>query len=288
MKKKTGCLLVLLVGFAVLIVAVVISIRGDLRCFESNSEAILTDLKTHLENNDWDYVVTEGEKYTLSENKELIDLVNLAKSDKKLAETSKRAKVIVDELSQKPTPEPSRLLPGIQSFLKTHSEFGTPTTTQDIPNWTEGKRQRIQFTSGRNLLFYLKDGVVVTVFEDNSEGDRKKIWTSYSGTAEYMKDTSQKSTGAIPQYTIISAINLVAGGKFADVLVPSLTRETPRDTRSEIAFAIRKKEGLRCLSMYSTREACKASYSSSYAEQHPDASNGYLGGISMNTGKFED
>jgi hypothetical protein len=71
-------------------------------------------------------------------------------------------------------------------------------------------------------------------------------------------------------------------------MIPSLTRETPRDTRSKIAFAIRKKEGLRCLSMYSTREACKASYSSSYAKQHPNASNGYLGGISMNTGKFED
>jgi len=180
------------------------------------------------------------------------------------------------------------VLSGIQAFLTKHKEYGSPTGTQSVPDWAKGKRQRVQFTTGRNLLFYLKDGVVVTVYEDDSRGDRKKIWNSYSGTAEYMKDVSRKPAGSIPEYTVISAISLLAGGKQADVLIPSLTRQTPRDTRSRIAFAILKKEGLRCLSMFSTREACKAAYSDSFAKQHPDASDGYLGGISMNTGKFED
>jgi len=180
------------------------------------------------------------------------------------------------------------ILSGIQAFLTKHKEYGSPTGTQSVPDWAKGKRQRVQFTTGRNLLFYLKDGVVVTVYEDDSRGDRKKIWNSYSGTAEYMKDVSRKPAGSIPEYTVISAISLLAGGKQADVLIPSLTRQTPRDTRSRIAFAILKKEGLRCLSMFSTREACKAAYSDSFAKQHPDASDDYLGGISMNTGTFED
>jgi len=40
--------------------------------------------------------------------------------------------------------------------------------------------------------------------------------------------------------------------------------------------------------MYSTREAYKAFYSSSFAEQHPEASNGFLGSISMWSGEFSD
>lgn len=182
----------------------------------------------------------------------------------------------------------SDVLPGIQEFLAKHKEFGSPIRTQSVPDWAKGKRQRIQFTSGRNLLFYLQNGQVVTVYEDTRTDGRKKIWDSYSsGTAEYAKNVSKSGKGVIPDYTVISAINLLAGGKHADVLVPSLSRNTPHSTRKEVAFAILKKEGLKSLSMYSTREAYKADYSSSFAQQHPHASNGRLGSISMD-GIFSD
>ena len=70
----------------------------------------------------------------------------------------------------------SDILPGIQTFLTKHMEFGTPSGTESMPDWWQGKRQRIQFTSGRNLLFYLKDGRVVSVYEDTKTESRKRIW----------------------------------------------------------------------------------------------------------------
>lgn len=73
----------------------------------------------------------------------------------------------------KPLPQ---MLPGIRNFLDRHSEFGEPIGTQAIPDWAQGKRQRVQFSSGRNLLFYLNDGVVTTVFENSST----KIWGAYA------------------------------------------------------------------------------------------------------------
>ena len=182
----------------------------------------------------------------------------------------------------------SNVLSGIQTFLADHQEFGSPRSTQSVPDWEKGKRQRIQFTSGRNLLFYLQNGKVITVYEDTETEGRKKIWGIYSsGDAEYAKDVSRQAEGVIPDYTVISAINLLAGGRHADIMITSLSRSTPLKKRSKVAFAILKKEGLKSLAVYSTQEAYKADYSYSFAEQHPEASKGYLGSISTE-GNFND
>lgn len=71
---------------------------------------------------------------------------------------------------------PSDLLPGIRAFLNGHKEFGKPTGTTTIPDWAQGKRQRVQFDTGRDLLFYLKSGQVSTVWEDHPELGRRKVW----------------------------------------------------------------------------------------------------------------
>ena len=85
-------------------------------------------------------------------------------------------------------PGPS-LMPEVAAFLNSHHEFGTPTSTQDVPNWAEGKRQRVNFDSGRSLLFYMKDGEVVTVYENHPSEGRKKVW------GEYAKDSKKGRTG---------------------------------------------------------------------------------------------
>ncbi len=182
----------------------------------------------------------------------------------------------------------SNVLPGIETYLVEHREFGSPSSTQSLSDWEKGKRQRIQFTSGRNLLFYLQNGKVITVYEDTETEGRKKIWGIYSsGDAEYAKDVSRQAEGEIPDYTMISAINLLAGGRHADILIPSLSRSTPLETRSNVAFAILEKEGLKSLAIYSTQDAYNADYSFSFAEQHPEAHNGYLGSITTE-GNFDD
>ena len=181
----------------------------------------------------------------------------------------------------------TEILQGIQEFLAEHPEFGSATTTESVPDWAQGKRHRVRFTNGRNLLFYLKDGKIVTVYEwSDTEGRKKILGGAY--TAEYARDVDRQSEGELPDYTGIKAINLLAGGKNADILVPRFSANTPRATRKKVAFATLKKEGLRSLSMYSTRKAYKADYSSSFAEEHPKASNGFLGSISMHSGEFSD
>ena len=53
---------------------------------------------------------------------------------------------------------------------------GKPLKAQEMPDWREGKRQRVDLDSGRNLLFYLKDGAVSAVYEDLPDSGRTKIW----------------------------------------------------------------------------------------------------------------
>lgn len=74
---------------------------------------------------------------------------------------------------------PSDLRPEIATFVSQHPEFGKPTGTQSIDDWAQGARQRVDFDSGRNLLFYMKDGQVVTVYEDGTDG-RNKVWGEFA------------------------------------------------------------------------------------------------------------
>jgi len=59
------------------------------------------------------------------------------------------------------------VLPGIRSFLQHHPEYGSPTSVQNIPNWANGQRQRVRFSTGKSLLFYLEQGRVIVVYGDS-------------------------------------------------------------------------------------------------------------------------
>ena len=183
--------------------------------------------------------------------------------------------------------ERSDILPCIKDFLVEHKKFGDPSSVQSVPDWARGQRQRIKFTTGRDLLFYIENGSVVTVYEEKA-GERKKIWGNWSGTAVYAKNVSKSGEGDIPDYTVIDAVNLLAGGKHEDVLIPSLSNDTPHEIRSKIAFAILEKDDLKSVAMYATMAAYKSDCSSSFAAQHPDAIKGRLGSISISTGEFID
>lgn len=177
----------------------------------------------------------------------------------------------------KPLPQ---MLPGVRNFLESHSEFGEPIGTQAITDWAQGKRQRVQFSSGRNLLFYLNDGVVTTVWEDSTEKGRTKIWGTYAlPPKDPLKNQDRSKTDSLPSYTIIRSMKMASGGRQADILIPEFSRDTPEELRSKTAFRILQAENLVSLSLYSTQEALKANISSSFAEKNPDAKEGILGGI---------
>jgi hypothetical protein len=83
-----------------------------------------------------------------------------------------------NNLAVQTTPSDS-LLPEIRTFLTEHAEFGGVRSTEPIPNWAKGSRQRVNFDSGRSLLFYMKNGKVITVYEHVPGEDRKVIWGDY-------------------------------------------------------------------------------------------------------------
>ena len=174
------------------------------------------------------------------------------------------------------------LLVEVEVFLDTHSQFGRPISVQEIPDWLEGKRQRVRFASGRSLLFYTKDGQVVAVYEDMPGNSRVKIWGEYANLDANPDSLGLRSGEAgLPDYEIIFVTRAMSGGgNLGDVLVPSLTPRTSSAERESVARQIANKENISRLTLYSTREAYEANVSESYARANPDAlRNGLLGAL---------
>ncbi|MCH7681140.1 hypothetical protein IID10_17545 [candidate division KSB1 bacterium] len=169
----------------------------------------------------------------------------------------------------------SGILPEIDKFLNEHKEFGTPTSVVTVPDWRQGKRQRVNLNANgnrRSLLFYIKDQRVVTVYEDGTDG-RKKVWGEGTKLEPFIP-VARKTSEKLPAYTV-----LFSDTKFGEFWVPSFSRNTPVKTREAVFGAIAAKEGINDMSFfYSTEEAYKANFSASFARTHPDAMRkGFLG-----------
>lgn len=76
---------------------------------------------------------------------------------------------------------PEGLLPEVASFLAAHPDFGHATEVQEQPDWAEGPRQGVVTDQGKTLLFYIKNGQVVTIY-DNGPGERTKLWGDSSSS----------------------------------------------------------------------------------------------------------
>lgn len=178
------------------------------------------------------------------------------------------------------------VLPEISRFLEVHKKFGTPISVESVPNWMQGKRQRVTLNingNRRNLLFYTKDENVVTIYEDGA-GGRKKVWGEFQ-KSEKFAPVDRKSSTSLPAYKVLYSNKMVSSRKFGDILIPSFSRQTPVTQRESTFRAIAKKEGLHNISFYSIENAYKANVSASFAKSHPNAMrNGFLGMIQG--GKF--
>jgi len=82
----------------------------------------------------------------------------------------------------------------------------------------------------------------------------------------------------IPEYTILDDTAMITGGHYGDILIPSLTPDSPESELGDIAKAIAQKEGFTQIAMYCLEDAYHANMSGSFAESHPTAlKDGYLG-----------
>lgn len=186
------------------------------------------------------------------------------------------------------SPEPSHdidVLPEISVFLQQHSEFGKPITTESVPDWANGKRQRISFNTGRSLLFYTKNGQVMTVYEDQSSAGRVKVWGE---TEEYNvpAPVTKAAEADLPAYTVLFTVEKFrGGGRYGEILVPSVSRKVSAAEREALARRIADKEHLVDVNLYSSEDAYKANGSESFSKAHPNAMRrGFLG--MLENGKF--
>jgi hypothetical protein len=176
----------------------------------------------------------------------------------------------------------SSLLPGIESFLKLHPEYGTVISVKDMPNWAKGKRQQV--TTSRDIyLFYMQDKEVVGIWRYKSNGSREQIFKKE--ITELKKSVEKKAIEDLPSYKIINQVNLIAGGKYGEILITSFSKTTPRETRESVLKRIAKKEGFTEASLYCTMDAYEANSSALFLEAHPNAlKEGHLG--YLKDGKF--
>lgn len=84
--------------------------------------------------------------------------------------------------------------------------------------------------------------------------------------------TAPTRTG-LPEYVVLDKV-----GSYLDVLVPALTVEATAEELAPVARGIADAENVDQVSLYSTEDAFRVNFSSSFSDRNPDAlADGYLG-----------
>lgn len=96
---------------------------------------------------------------------------------------------------------------------------------------------------------------------------------------------TKKEEVKIPKYKILYEDKMLRGGKFASVLMQSLSIKTPVEKRKEIAKKFAEEKGYIWVTIYSTEEAMKANENANYSVKHPGVlEKGFI--VDYNKGKF--
>ncbi len=163
------------------------------------------------------------------------------------------------------------LMPEIQTFLSANPEYGEVLSVGEAPRWAAGPRQAVATNTG-SYVFYVHErlGEVVGVWQQTEEGGLRQIW-SKEVPEETIGLGERAASEDLPAYEVIDAFETIGGDKYADVLITSISRETPAEERERIARRIASGEGLHGLGLYCSKEAREANYSASFAESNPDA-----------------
>lgn len=98
------------------------------------------------------------------------------------------------------------------------------------------------------------------------------------------KRAVQPSQTGLPGYRVLDRVELASGERAGDVLVESLSPQTPAGRREAVLRRIAAAEGLDLVTLYSTVEAFEASLSDAAQTRHPEAlRSGLLGRLERGT-----
>jgi hypothetical protein len=90
-------------------------------------------------------------------------------------------------------------------------------------------------------------------------------------------DGNLASDPSLPEYIVADRVNLMVGGIYGDVVVPSLSSSVSLAELAALADAIAASEGFTQLSLYCSEEAVRANFSRSFLEENPNAYDCVLG-----------
>ena len=171
----------------------------------------------------------------------------------------------------------------VQDLFDSQPQFGQVSSIEAMPDWGDGPRRRVR-TSGANVAsyeVYLRDGEVTTVWTERNYAERELVWGTPGAESrlddsvvEVEADTAEE----LPAYTILSRVDLLVGGRYGEVLIPTMTRDD--DDRERVFRAIVAREGFTRAAFYSTEDAFTANGSAAFLEANPEAlREGFLGSL---------
>lgn len=183
-----------------------------------------------------------------------------------------------------PTSDP--LERAMTSFLEEHPELGDLRSMEPEKDWRRGQRRQVELSTGRYLVYFF-EGRVVTVQRHLPDGGREDVHREeLPGIPPPAQEGAREASVEVPEYEILNSFELLTGDVIGEVLIASFSRETPAQTRANVAAAIAKREKLDEVTLYCSRDAQRANMSASFAEEHPDAlGTCYLG--SWEDGEFQ-
>jgi len=161
------------------------------------------------------------------------------------------------------------LLPEIRTFLAANPEYGEVLSVGEAPPWAAGPRQAVATSTGSYVLYvHERVGEVTGVWKQTEDGGLTQIWSKE--VPEEPADLGERmASEGLPDYEVIDEVTAIGGDKFGDILIASLSRDTPEAEREQIARGIAAGEGYDVVVIYCSREAQQADYSASFAEAHP-------------------
>ena len=128
------------------------------------------------------------------------------------------------------------------------------------------------------LLFIVSILFTISCTEKKDNETQNELEPKIEKTETIEKVVQPEKQKLLPEYIILDKIKLINGNTYADILIKSFSRTTPVNERELTVKAIAKKENIQEISLYSTENAQKATFSSSFANKHPNVlKNGYLG-----------
>lgn len=94
------------------------------------------------------------------------------------------------------------------------------------------------------------------------------------------QNSSSESQVELPDYRVVDTVDQMTGGRYGEVIIPSLSADVDTTRMRRIAFGIIERENLDEAAFYNSEDALKADLSSSFREANPGTlEEGALGSV---------